>query len=205
MSKKEPQLPCTKVKTSPTKSPTLINAQSPLGLDNRNGVVSRMSESLAQRRKNTPIIETKPEVYGEWKDRFISVFVPALSEMIPNLVKLNLCGSHLTKDDLAIVLSGLKKLEWLDISYSTLKSDGLSAVARYCRTNLKYLDMSGIFKFGRNKVSFVVDIVMFCEGLKTMVMLDNPEFYKENLDECYHLSAGRIEFITDMTSSTSAQ
>ena len=201
ISKKEPPLPCTKVWTSPTKpsSLPLINAESPgIGSFHRHGVVDRMTVSLAQRRVDTPTLDLAPrKKYGEWEDRFISKFIPTLAEMIPNLVKLNLCGSHLSKNDITIVLSGMPNLEWLDISYTTLKADALSAISRYCRTKLAYLNLSGIFKFGRNKSSSIIDMVMYCEGLKTLVLLDCPEFYGVCLEECLELSQGRIKFITD--------
>lgn len=197
MSKREPQLPCTRVKTSPIRAGPSIS-DSPVGEPpNRSGVVSRMSDNLSQRRSNTPVLNLKTETYGEWNDRFVSTLMPKLAELLPNLVQLNLCGTHLSKNDFTIVLSGLTNLEWLDVSYSTLKSDSVSLISRFCRTKLQFLNLSGIFKFGRNKGSLVVDMTMYCEALSKIVLIDCPEFYGEHLEECEQLCAGRIEFITD--------
>jgi hypothetical protein len=149
---------------------------------------SRMSTSPSA-KSPTKVKSTMTERYGEWNHRFISQYIPHITTHLPHLKSLNLCGCHLNAHDFMTILTHLKQLRHLDISYSTLKSDGVSSIARYAR-NLETLDMSGIFKFGRNRTSCLVDIVLNCGDLEKLVLKDCPEVYPETVEEIQSLNSG---------------
>ena len=91
----------------------------------------------------------------------------------------------------------MRKLERLDISFSTLKSDGVELIGRYCRTKLKWLNISGIFKLGRNKKYALISIVANCSDLLEIMAYDCPEIYSETLEECLDLCNGKISIKID--------
>jgi F-box-like len=131
--------------------------------------------------------------YGTWAHRFVSPLVPKIGIYIPNLKELSLCGCHVNAQDFGSVLQATRLIR-LDISYSTLKTDGVQLISRYCKTALQYLNLSGIFKLGRNRSHGLVGIAMHCTDLTKIVALDCPEIYPEVLNECEVLSNGRIKF-----------
>lgn len=133
--------------------------------------------------------------YGSWADRFISPFAPLISQHIPHLKALSLCGCHINGTDFVVMLECLRQLEHLDISYSTLKNSALEYIPRYCRHKLKTLNISGIFKFGRNRGETLILISTFCEALIEIIILDCPEIGWDVLDECIHLTGNRINYI----------
>ena len=134
--------------------------------------------------------------YGAWAHRFVSPLVPKIGVLIPNLKELSLCGCHVNAQDFGAVLQATR-LNRLDISYSTLKTDGVQLISRYCKTNLKHLNLSGIFKLGRNRSHALVGIAMHCIDLTRIVALDCPEIYPEIAAECAVVSNNRITFEMD--------
>ena len=148
--------------------------------------------------KNDSTMEYEDQkTYGQWSDRFVSPLLINIAQLIPNLRELCLCSCHINAKDFGLALQGLGKLTRLDISYTTLKSDGLEMVARYCRTNLVWLNISGIFKLGRNKRYAIQAIASHCDALKEVVAYECPELYEEILDECQDITKGRIQFYVD--------
>ncbi|KAJ3329958.1 hypothetical protein HDU91_003715 [Kappamyces sp. JEL0680] len=140
----------------------------------------------------------KDAPYGEWSHRFISPLLPMVSSLLPHLQELSLCGCHINDNDFITMLRHLTLLVRLDISYSTLKTEGVNSVSRYARHKLEWLNISGIFKLGRNRQHAIVNISAHCTALKTIVALDCPEIYEETLDDCKLACGGRIEFSVTM-------
>jgi hypothetical protein len=139
--------------------------------------------------------QTSP--YGSWSHRFVSPFLSMITQNIPHLKKLSLCGCHVNGNDFTVMIELLTSLEVLDISYSTLKNNSLEAISRYCRHRLKLLNVSGIFKLGRNRAQTLVLISAYCEGLEKIIALDCPEFFLENLEECQTICDHGIEYVVD--------
>jgi hypothetical protein len=140
----------------------------------------------------------KPKItYGKWEDRMINPFLPLIASYIPHLMHLSLSGCHINDWDFANMLEQLSFLESLDISFSTVKNEGLEGVSRYCRFKLKWLNVSGIFRFGRNRPVVLAAIVQNCKALKILVVKDCPEIDKdEHISEFRNLSSGRVTFVT---------
>lgn len=136
--------------------------------------------------------------YGSWSHRFVSPLVPLIPSLIPNLQELSLCGCHVNSSDFGLMLSGLRNLIKLDVSYSTLKTDGIEMISRYCRSKLQVLDVSGIFKLGRNRKLAIISIAAYCSALESIIAFDCPELYEETIDECLDLCGGRIRFFRDL-------
>ncbi|KAJ3313084.1 hypothetical protein HDV04_002401 [Boothiomyces sp. JEL0838] len=157
------------------------------------------------REKPSLHIETETQVvkkeelkspYGSWSHRFVSPLLPLVAQLIPHLKEISLKGCHVNASDFTILLESLTQLEKLDVSYSTLKTQGLSQISRFCRHRLIHLDISGIFKLGRNKSDTILDISAYCTGLTKIVAFDCPEIFDDILEDCKALSQNRIEFVT---------
>ncbi|KAJ8326943.1 hypothetical protein QVD99_005295 [Batrachochytrium dendrobatidis] len=121
---------------------------------------------------------------GAWENRRISRFLEPLAAHCPNLRSLSLSGCQVNDYDFVDMLKHLVYLEHLDISYSTLKRSGMEGIARYSRYHLHTLNVSGVFRLGRNTPAVLIEITMHCGELKTLVALECPEFYAEVEEEC---------------------
>ena len=136
-----------------------------------------------------------PEVtYGEWEDRFINPFLPMIPSYMPNLKNLSLSGCHINDWDFGNMLEQLPLIERLDISYSTVKNVGLEYISRYLRSNLTWLDVSGIFRFGRNKIKTLGYIAQNCKVLTRIVAIDCPEIEEETYQEIMAMVSNRLVF-----------
>ncbi len=131
--------------------------------------------------------------YGKWSHRFVAPLLSQVSQLFPHLCELYLCGCHINDQDFTTMLSLLPRLTRLDISYSTLKTSGVAAISRYCRHKLTWLDVSGIFKFGRNNSDTLLKIAFYCEALTVIVALECPEIYKEVVGDVVQIN-NRIDF-----------
>jgi hypothetical protein len=212
----EPPLPCTKpilqsplrmsIDTNTLPSPTTtritninLNGDTFISSGIKRNSIPRLAKivqvstnSVSTNPLENSIVETR---YGEWQDRFVSPFMPLVAQYLSHLKHLNICGCHLNAHDFSLALENLVRLESLDVSYSTLKSDGIESISRYCRHKLQKLNVSGIFKLGRNKPHTIILIAMFCSALKQIIALDCPEMYPETVTEAHAISNSRIEFI----------
>lgn len=181
-------------------SPIITRSMIRAGLTKRN-------ESVAHGQKvesTTSVSELLPSMpstcttaYGAWNHRFVSPLLPLIGSLIPNLKELSICGCHVNAADFGVMLQSMHMLKRLDISYSTLKSDGVELIGRYCRSKLGWLNVSGIFKLGRNKKYALLSIVAHCDDLAEIIAHDCPEIYQETLDECVALCNGRIAIKVD--------
>lgn len=145
---------------------------------------------------NGSYIKVDPDAYGKWEDRFVNPLLPLIASYIPHLKSLSLSGCHINDWDFSNMLEQLKLLERLDISFSTVKNSGLEGVSRYCRHNLNWLNVSGIFRFGRNKPKTIAAIVQNCIALRTMIVQDCPEIdADEHILEFQELCEGRVDFL----------
>lgn len=109
--------------------------------------------------------------YGTWKDRFISPFLPLIPYLV-NLSILNLSGTHMNDSDFQGLMS-VVNLAVLDISYSTIKDKGMQSLARQKR--LRSLNVSGIFRFGRNHQETLMAILHACKEMKKLIVRECPE------------------------------
>ncbi|KAJ3274912.1 hypothetical protein HDV01_001776 [Terramyces sp. JEL0728] len=218
LTRSEPNLPSAKSVLSTPKTPGLpisaLSLESPIPFSSERRAstteppkFTRPSSSRVENIREKPAlrIETESQIlkiedlkspYGSWSHRFVSPSLPLVGQLIPHLKGLSLKGCHVNASDFTILLETLTQLEILDVSYSTLKTPGLSQISRFCRHRLVHLDISGIFKLGRNKSDTILDISAYCTGLKKVVALDCPEIYDDILEDCKALSQNRIEFVT---------
>ncbi|KAJ3326295.1 hypothetical protein HDV06_000171 [Boothiomyces sp. JEL0866] len=220
LTKSEPNLPIAKPVLATPKTPSLplsalsLDSPIPFSSERRTSttVPPKYSQSLPSssrlekiREKPGLYIETENQVvkkeelkspYGSWSHRFVSPLLPIVGQLIPHLKELSLKGCHVNASDFTILLESLTQLEKLDVSYSTLKTQGLAQISRFCRHKLVHLDVSGIFKLGRNKSDTILDISAYCTGLKKIVALDCPEIFDDILEDCKALCQNRIEFVT---------
>ncbi|KAI8923181.1 hypothetical protein BC831DRAFT_472258, partial [Entophlyctis helioformis] len=143
----------------------------------------------------SPAVSAATPSYGEaWEHRFVSKFLQPLAAFCPNIRNLSLSGCHMYDYAFDEMLRSLPNLERLDISYTTLKRAGLEAVATHCRHRLMWLNVSGIFRLGRNKTSSLIDIAMHCRLLCTMVS-------DETVVECLEISGGRLSVVREASAS----
>jgi hypothetical protein len=77
-----------------------------------------------------------------------------------------------------MLIQGLSYLTHLNVSYSTLKGNALLDIKSL--RGLVELDVSGIFKFGRNRPEYLLSIV---SDLDTLIMKDCPDVYPEHVQE----------------------
>jgi hypothetical protein len=188
MAPNEPPLPCSK-----PISPTRMLVDSPIGTI---PIPTEQGPSSQGPRLQRKLQSVEDEiVYGTWEHRFIARYIP-LVITLPHLKELIICGCHVSASDFITMMQQLTQLQRLDISYSTLKSDGVSCISRYCRVNLETLNMSGIFKFARNRSRVLLDIVLQCRGLLQVIVKDCPEIYPETLDDAKGLNQ-KITFVTE--------
>ncbi|KAI8897062.1 hypothetical protein BC833DRAFT_595190, partial [Globomyces pollinis-pini] len=173
-----------RIQLEPTSSPTKLRQR------NRGLTVSTESPVFSDS-------EGLDSPYGSWSHRLISPLLSHISRYIPHLKDLSICGCHVNNDDFIILLDSLTQLEKLDISYSTLKTKAVQRIGYSCRDKLRELNVSGIFKLGRNKPEAIYDISAFCKGLNKIVMNNCPEIYDDVLIECKELCNNRIQFYSD--------
>jgi hypothetical protein len=162
-------------------------------------LVNNETQMKRDLKKKPGLVLNPPKLapYGEWKDRFVSQYLPVVADCLPHLQSLSLCGCHISHGDFVLVLSGLSMLTNLDISYSTLKTESISSIAQYCRHRLEKLDISGIFKFGRNRGHSIVAVTAYCQKLSLIIAKDCPELYPEVIEECLAVSIAKVQIITD--------
>nr|KAJ3404045.1 hypothetical protein HK105_003970 [Polyrhizophydium stewartii] len=167
------------------------------GADLMSAVATAAPAATTQQQTGTASPEKVLTPYGDaWDHRFVSKFLEPLGAFCTNLRSLSLSGCHVFDHALEELLPRLPHLERLDISYTTVKRQGLAAIARSCRTRLEWLDISGIFRLGRNRGEVLLEIAACCHGLRTVVALDCPELQSETLSECLQLRAG-MRFLRD--------
>jgi hypothetical protein len=182
-------------------SPIVTRSMIRAGLTKRVDSVAPRQRVAASSSTNSFTDSASPpsENYGAWSHRFVSPLMPLIGSLIPNLQELSICGCHVNSSDFGVMLQSMQRLERLDISYSTLKSDGVELIGRYCRNKLRWLNISGIFKLGRNKKYGLRSIVSHCSDLSEILAYDCPEIYEETLSECLEICHGKIKFQLDLT------
>ncbi|KAI9355711.1 hypothetical protein DFJ73DRAFT_255517 [Zopfochytrium polystomum] len=127
-----------------------------------------------------------------------------LAAGLPSLRCLSLSGCHLEDSVLADVLGrwatcagGECALEYLDLSYSTVKAGALGCVAETCG-RLVELNVSGIFRLRRLPDSLLLSLVLHCPALKRLVALDCPDVGAKTWKACEALNP-RLAVVCDET------
>ncbi|TPX65713.1 hypothetical protein SpCBS45565_g04936 [Spizellomyces sp. 'palustris'] len=77
----------------------------------------------------------------------------------------------------AEALAKLPELTKVDLSFSSVKWEGLQGVAQHCQKRLRWLDISGIFRFRRLRPTLVADILEHCNSLSDLVINQCPDLH----------------------------
>ncbi|KAI8800901.1 hypothetical protein BJ742DRAFT_839396 [Cladochytrium replicatum] len=144
--------------------------------------------------------------YGRaWSHRFVSPELHTIRHLAPRLESLNLRGCQFFDSVLVSTLSPLSPtslpfpLKHLDLSFSSVKSLGLSSIVS---NTLQCLLLDGIFKFGRQRTSELIEIVLACPRLRVLSLLESPLVYANVRESCIEerrsmLDAFHLECSTD--------
>ena len=156
------------------------------------------SSTLVESPVNSGMLTTSTsESYGnKWDHHFVSKYLETLTQFCPNLQVLSLAGCHIFDHAFEDTLKALPNLVHLDIAYTTLKKSGLESVAKYCRFHLETLDISGVFRLGRNDDDVVTNIVINCTKLKRIIANECPELYNDVAAECLRINP-KLQLIRD--------
>jgi hypothetical protein len=112
--------------------------------------------------------------YGrEWSHHFIDGKLIMISTVCPQLEALILERCHYMDTLLAFTLSSLPHLKYLNVSYSTIKKTGFSAIREV--KSLKILDVSGTFRLKRNDPSILMNVCESLPCLQQVVIRDCPD------------------------------
>ncbi|KAJ3222350.1 hypothetical protein HK099_002387 [Clydaea vesicula] len=101
------------------------------------------------------LVRQKPIV---WENFFLDSYLLQISVNLPLIQSLNLCKAQFTDEILLKLVCGLKDLRFLNLSYSSIRNEGLAGL-KELRNSLVGLDLSGIFRFRRNK-NCVIDFII---------------------------------------------
>ncbi|KAG0328131.1 hypothetical protein BGZ99_006147 [Dissophora globulifera] len=115
----------------------------------------------------------------------------SIAKFFPNLISLNLSRTSGVSDDaVAMIVDVCQNLQTLNLSYCRQVTDqGLHAVAKFCRRNLRVLHLTGNLKI--TNASLIV-VARYC-----------PQIEKLFLAECSQLTDAAIGWITRSNSSLS--
>ncbi|TPX34306.1 hypothetical protein SmJEL517_g03039 [Synchytrium microbalum] len=131
----------------------------------------------------SPVV-TSPEglserSYGKsWESRFISPFLDLVSERCRNLQELNLGGTVFYDQAISEVLRSCPNLQKLELGCSSIKQAGLLSITE-CGKNLRYLGLTGLFRFRRLHQDVFVEIVEGCVNLRCVVIRECPDLDAE--------------------------
>ncbi|KAI8905014.1 hypothetical protein EDD86DRAFT_212057 [Gorgonomyces haynaldii] len=174
--------------SSPSREPTAV---SPMGYTRHRPGSLQTPQSAPGRL--TVYIPKEEEPYGAWEDRFINPLLPFVGYYFPHLKSLSISGCHVNDFDFIAMLEQMQQLEFLDMSYSTVKNAGLEGVSRYLRHSLVTLNVSGIFKFGRNRTKTLLVIAQQCQKLKDLYCLNCPEVDAEDVEAIREMSENKVQ------------
>ena len=79
------------------------------------------------------------------------------------------------------------RLKGLDVSYSSIRDGTMQTLASSAkfqgiRESLKVLDVSGLYRFRRNSVDVLAEVVRQCEKLEKLVLRDCPDVTGEDVE-----------------------
>ncbi|KND04457.1 uncharacterized protein SPPG_00186 [Spizellomyces punctatus DAOM BR117] len=115
--------------------------------------------------------------YGVWEHRFVSPLLLMISHRCTHLSYLCLSGCQFGDSIFAEALAKLPELTKVDLSFSSVKWEGLQGVAQHCQKRLRWLDISGIFRFRRLRPTLVADILENCTSLSDLVINQCPDLH----------------------------
>ncbi|KAI8802706.1 hypothetical protein BJ742DRAFT_858243 [Cladochytrium replicatum] len=141
-------------------------------------------------------LSTRSEYGRAWSHRFVSPELHTIRHLAPHLESLNLRGCQFFDSVLASTLSPSSPtsspfpLKHLDLSFSSVKSLGLSSIVS---NTLQSLMLDGIFKFGRQRTTELIEIVIACPKLRILSLLESPLVYEEVRVSCIYARRSMLE------------